>query len=133
MLVFCGLVDLGPDAAPLADQLRARGGGIEIESWSRLPQGSGLGTSSILAAALVACVSSALGVYRDASDLTHTVLQVEQLLTTGGGWQDQVGGILPGVKACSSAAALPLAVSSDVLPLPAAAGEVSPCRLNLTP
>ena len=99
VLVFCGLVALGPDAAPLADQLRARGGGIEIESWSRLPQGSGLGTSSILAAALVACVSSALGVRRDASDLTHAVLQVEQLLTTGGGWQDQVGGILPGVKA----------------------------------
>jgi len=131
VLVFCGLVDLGPDAAPLADQLRARGGGIEIESWSRLPQGSGLGTSSILAAALVACVSSALGVRRDASDLTHAVLQVEQLLTTGGGWQDQVGGILPGVKACSSAAALPLAVTSDVLPLPLAALQTLSRHLQL--
>ncbi|MFH4982781.1 hypothetical protein AB6A40_009490 [Gnathostoma spinigerum] len=26
------------------------------------------------------------------------VLHVEQLLTTGGGWQDQVGGLFPGVK-----------------------------------
>ena len=30
--------------------------------------------------------------------LTHAVLQVEQMLTTGGGWQDQAGGILPGFK-----------------------------------
>jgi fucokinase len=28
--------------------------------------------------------------------------QVEQLLTTGGGWQDQVGGIYPGIKLCQS-------------------------------
>ena len=27
------------------------------------------------------------------NDLVHAVLVVEQLLTTGGGWQDQVGGL----------------------------------------
>ena len=32
------------------------------------------------------------------SDLVHAVLVVEQLLTTGGGWQDQVGGLHPGVN-----------------------------------
>ena len=26
------------------------------------------------------------------------MLYVEQLLTTGGGWQDQVGGLVPGIK-----------------------------------
>jgi fucokinase len=38
------------------------------------------------------------------------VLIVEQMLTTGGGWQDQVGGLLPGVKVGHSKAALPLKV-----------------------
>jgi galactokinase/mevalonate kinase-like predicted kinase len=31
-------------------------------------------------------------------ELFHAVLQLEQELTTGGGWQDQIGGTLPGVK-----------------------------------
>lgn len=39
------------------------------------------------------------------------------MLTTGGGWQDQAGGILPGIKRCSSAPSLPLSVSIEVLPL----------------
>jgi galactokinase/mevalonate kinase-like predicted kinase len=51
------------------------------------PQGSGLGTSSILAGAVVAaCWTSAAASYTR-SDLVHAVLVVEQLLTTGGGWQ----------------------------------------------
>lgn len=33
----------------------------------------------------------------------HGVLVVEQLLTTGGGWQDQVGGLNPGLNLGSSA------------------------------
>ena len=32
----------------------------------------------------------------------HAVLVVEQLLTTGGGWQDQVGGLHPGLSLGSS-------------------------------
>ena len=61
------------------------GGGLEIETWSHLPHGSGLGTSSILAAALVASVGAAAYHARfDATALAHTVLQVEQCLTTRG-------------------------------------------------
>ena len=45
----------------------------------------------------------------------HAVMMVEQLLTTGGGWQDQVGGMYAGIKCCTSAKALPLRVESQVL------------------
>ena len=38
------------------------------------------------------------------------VLHLEQMLTTGGGWQDQVGGLTPGIKVGHSAASLPLHV-----------------------
>ena len=37
------------------------------------------------------------------------------MLTTGGGWQDQVGGVLGGFKRCASAPSLPLRVTSQVL------------------
>jgi fucokinase len=43
------------------------------------------------------------------------------MLTTGGGWQDQVGGVLGGLKRCSSSPSLPLRVLSEPLvPSPSA-------------
>ena len=79
----------GGAARPLSEQLAASGGGVEVQSWSRLPTGSGMGTSSILAAALVACIGRAFGRAYDHDMLVHAVVTVEQMLTTGGGWQDQ--------------------------------------------
>lgn len=38
------------------------------------------------------------------------VLYLEQLLTTGGGWQDQIGGLMGGVQLGLSEAVLPLYV-----------------------
>ena len=40
------------------------------------------------------------------------------MLTTGGGWQDQVGGLLPGIKFSESPASLPLSVEFEVLDVP---------------
>lgn len=50
------------------------------------------------------------------------MLEVEQLLTTGGGWQDQCGGLYEGFKMSRSDSSLPLRVSTEVLPVP---GEVA--------
>ncbi|KAK9516096.1 hypothetical protein VZT92_024055 [Zoarces viviparus] len=100
--VCSGLVSLSSQHA-LGDQLMQRwGGGVELHSWSVLPTGSGLGTSSILAGAL----------------LIHAVLYLEQILTTGGGWQDQVGGLVGGVKVGRSRASLPLQVEVERLTPP---------------
>uniref|UniRef100_A0A8C1KEU1 Fucose kinase n=1 Tax=Cyprinus carpio TaxID=7962 RepID=A0A8C1KEU1_CYPCA len=74
----------------LKEQLLQRwGGGLEIHSWSSLPHGSGLGTSSILAGAALAAVYRCTGRSYDTNSLIHDVLYLEQILTTGGGWQDQ--------------------------------------------
>ena len=43
------------------------------------------------------------------------VLQCEQMLTTGGGWQDQVGGLCPGIKVGHSKAELPVKVDVTFL------------------
>ena len=50
--------------------------------------------------------------------LIHAVLIVEQMLTTGGGWQDNAGGLLPGFKMTRSKASLPLKVEVETLNLP---------------
>ncbi len=84
---------------------------LEVETWSLIPHGSGLGGSSILATCVLRviclsattfstihpcrCVLMALctavrGVILDRASLVHLTLRLEQMLTTGGGWQDQV-------------------------------------------
>ncbi len=82
----------------LAEQLEAFGGGLEISLLAAIPQGSGLGTSSILAATVLGVLSDFCRLAWTREDICHRALVVEQLLTTGGGWQDQCGGVYPGVK-----------------------------------
>ncbi|PIO74951.1 hypothetical protein TELCIR_03030 [Teladorsagia circumcincta] len=57
-----------------------------------------LGTSSILGAAIIQALGVASGYRYSEKSICHAVLMVEQLLTTGGGWQDQVGSLYPGIK-----------------------------------
>ncbi len=82
----------------LQEILKELGGGLEIRCQVRLPIGSGLGTSSILAATVIRALAVMSG--RELGDhaLSETVMQLEQRMTTGGGWQDQAGGIFPGAK-----------------------------------
>ncbi|MBQ9637599.1 MAG: bifunctional fucokinase/L-fucose-1-P-guanylyltransferase [Prevotella sp.] len=82
----------------LQEQLRQFGSGIELTMLSAIPAGSGLGTSSILAATVLGTLSDFCGLSWDKAEIGHRTLLLEQLLTTGGGWQDQYGGLLPGVK-----------------------------------
>ena len=84
--------------ASLKAQLEAFGSGIELTLLSAIPAGSGLGTSSILAATVLGAVSDFCNLAWDKNTIGQRTLVLEQLLTTGGGWQDQFGGVLGGVK-----------------------------------
>ena len=100
----------------LEEQLKSKfGGGFELQTWSHLPRGSGLGTSSILAGAALRVLYAANGLFLDQDSLIHAVLLVEQMLTTGGGWQDQVGGIAGGIKIGRSPPKIPLHVLTEIL------------------
>ncbi len=66
------------------------GKGILISSFSNLPAGSGMGGSSILASTILKSISHLVGYNLSNNSLIYLVSEVEQLLTTGGGWQDQV-------------------------------------------
>ncbi|XP_074738007.1 L-fucose kinase isoform X1 [Strix uralensis] len=139
---ICTQVVQLPSQKPLQAQLREGfGGGFEVHTWSKLPHGSGLagspssqwhrrclaapalpvlpaGTSSILAGAVMASLYRAAGKAASTESLIHAVLHLEQRLTTGGGWQDQVGGLVPGIKIGRSKAQLPLRVEVEKIPVP---------------
>ena len=95
-LVLAGFGDV--QYASLKSQLDAFGCGIELTLLSAIPAGSGLGTSSILAATVLGALNDFCGLGWDKNEIGHRTLMLEQMLTTGGGWQDQFGGVLGGVK-----------------------------------
>ncbi len=82
----------------LKAQLEDFGSGLEITLFSAIPAGSGLGTSSILAATVLGAISDFCSLAWDKNEICSRTLVLEQLLTTGGGWQDQFGGVIGGVK-----------------------------------
>ncbi len=86
----------------LRSQLEDFGCGIELTLLSAIPAGSGLGTSSILSATVLGALSNFCSLAWDKNELGHRTLMLEQMLTTGGGWQDQLGGVLGGVKLLQS-------------------------------
>lgn len=97
-LIACGVIPRRNEAN-LQEILKHLGGGIYLSTRvCNVPKGSGLGTSSILSGAAVKAIGELLG--QDWSDemLYEKVLYLEQIMSTGGGWQDQVGGLTPGIK-----------------------------------
>jgi galactokinase/mevalonate kinase-like predicted kinase len=86
----------------LTDQLKEFGSGIDITMLAAIPKGSGLGTSSILASTVLGTLSDFCNLKWDKYTICSRTLVLEQMLTTGGGWQDQYGGVFGGVKLLES-------------------------------
>lgn len=113
--IVAGIVDY-PSNVPLAKQLEKKlGSGVELTTIAKVPIGSGLGTSSILGASVLATLYRISGVQYDLSSLVHATLKVEQLLTSGGGWQDQCGGLYPGAKQSESPKSDQMRVTTRVI------------------
>lgn len=94
-LCLCGVCRRGESLGMLLDRI---GGGLELTLLSAVPAGSGLGTSSILGATVLGALSEYFGLGWTKDELAARTLLLEQMLTSGGGWQDQWGGIFGGVK-----------------------------------
>lgn len=104
-LLACGIIP--KTGGNLVQILERLGGGFIMNSEvTNVPKGSGLGTSSILSAACVKCVFEFMGIVHTEADLYSHVLAMEQIMSTGGGWQDQVGGVTNGIKYVTSAPGL---------------------------
>ena len=71
-------------------------GGLDIKISADVPKGSGMGTSSILGAALVTALERVAGRKPEWKRVASLTLALEKEMATGGGWQDQIGGLVPG-------------------------------------
>ena len=158
-LLKCALIQLGlvpldsianGNSSPIQPLLNAfcqteEDVGLEVTSTSLLPTGSGMGSSSILAGCVLSAVSTCVGIkltgtegtctrVADNNDnLIHAVLMTEQLLTTGGGWQDNIGGLVGGLKlGTSDAGILPLQTNVQRIDVPPAMIDKLNQRLVLT-
>ena len=97
-LIACGIIPL-EEQGDLQEMLERYGGGIYLSTQVvGIPKGSGLGTSSILAGACVKGLFEFFGQEKSIEEIYGVVLNMEQIMSTGGGWQDQVGGLTGGVK-----------------------------------
>jgi galactokinase/mevalonate kinase-like predicted kinase len=95
-----------PEGTALQTMLDAFGGGIELTTLAAVPKGSGLGTSSIMGAVICSVIARMMGKKLTQRELFYSVLKLEQALTTGGGWQDQIGGVVDAVKVVTTDAGL---------------------------
>ena len=90
----------------LEEQLASSAAASKSRCCAAVPKGSGLGTSSILAATVLAALGDLCGLNWDRNTLFTRTLALEQMLTTGGGWQDQAGAIFRGIKLIETAPGL---------------------------
>ncbi|XP_050237230.1 bifunctional fucokinase/fucose pyrophosphorylase isoform X2 [Mercurialis annua] len=103
--------------------------GLQIRTWANVPRGSGLGTSSILAAAVVKGLLQIANKDESNENVARLVLVLEQLMGTGGGWQDQIGGLYPGIKFTTSFPGIPMRL--QVIPLLATPQLISELQQRL--
>ncbi len=88
--------------------------GIDIIISADLPKGSGMGTSSILGAAVIAALLGRV----NPAEVGALTLELEREMCTGGGWQDQFGGIYGGVKLLKTKPGAKQDVSVEKIALP---------------
>ena len=77
-------------------------GGLSIVISADVPKGSGMGTSSILGSAVVEALGRIAGKDYSVGEVAELTLALEKEMHTGGGWEDQMGALVPGVKLLTS-------------------------------
>ena len=96
---------------------------IRLTYEADLPARSGLGTSSSFAVGMLNAFYALKGQYASKEKLAKEAIYLERVLCAeAGGWQDQVGGLAPGIKMVTSDAAIvqeigcsPCSISTETL------------------
>ena len=129
--IYTKLVELD-SSETLDEQLQRKiGGTLELHTWTNLPHGSGLGTSSILIGCVLTAIWNLMKVKASSKDIIYSILLVEQLMTTAGGWQDQCGGCLGGFRLTRCKQNLPLEIEMNHLQFPDGFEQIFNDRLIL--
>lgn len=117
-LAVCGIIPI-PGHETKENMFEKLGGGIFLSTGVvGIPKGSGLGTSSILLAGCIKSIFDFIGQKITSTEICSRVLLAEQLMETGGGWQDQAGGLTNGIKLVSSEPGFKQEVKCETLKVP---------------
>lgn len=80
--VFTKLVELNDDLS-LSEQLEKKiNGSLMVQTWTGVPHGSGLGTSSILIGCVLKVIWYLMGIDVSNETLSYSIIIIEQLMTT---------------------------------------------------
>ncbi|MBQ7595963.1 MAG: bifunctional fucokinase/L-fucose-1-P-guanylyltransferase [Clostridia bacterium] len=121
-LIVFGIVPNKGDTA-FEDIIACTGGFKFTTSVINIPRGSGLGTSSVLACACLNALADYFGKNLSDDEICSMVMQMEQIMSTGGGWQDSLGGALKGVKLLKSEKGICQTVGCETIDIPQTAKE----------
>jgi fucokinase len=100
-LIISGIIP--KEGGNLEKILERIGSGFSIQ-WEVIstPRGSGLGTASILISGILKSIYEFFEIKYNDNDIINKVMEIEQIMGTGGGWQDTIGGISKGFKLINS-------------------------------
>ena len=101
ILVVSGIIP--KEGGNLENIIERFGSGFMIQ-WEVIstPRGSGLGTASILIGGILKGIYEFFGIKYNNNDIYNKVMEIEQIMGTGGGWQDTIGGLCQGIKLINS-------------------------------
>ena len=94
-LILTGLFD---SKACFEECLKNLGTGFQITLFSAVSVGTGIGTTSIIAATLLGALSILCRLNWDNLMICKKAVILEQMLEINAGWQNQYGGVLNGIK-----------------------------------
>ncbi|MBR0414284.1 MAG: hypothetical protein IJI67_04350 [Clostridia bacterium] len=100
---------------------------------SDLDRGSGLGVSSIVLAGCFIALDRLFGLGLSREQIVAFVFTAEQVMGTGGGWQDQIGALYPGLKLSASAPGIEQNIQVSPVPVSQNIRRLIDCRSVLIP
>lgn len=113
-LKVCGVTQI--NLGKSLEEFLSSVGGFAVETdASNMPNSSGLGISSILCCAVLKALNIFFGREFSANELYNAVLAAEQLMGSGGGWQDTVGGHTAGFKLSECRPGIPVEITGNRL------------------
>lgn len=129
----CVLAGIAPPDARigLKSWLERFGGGVELVFESAVPKGSGLGTSSALGATMLAALDGIAGRRGSVRSMLGRATLLEQMMGTGGGWQDQSGAALGGTRILRTRPGMDQLPKAERLPFEIGAGTAFEGRVLL--
>lgn len=109
-------------------------GGFRLQTdVTGIDRNSGLGVSSILLGGCIIAMCKLFGIKKSHDELMNMIFVAEQVMKTGGGWQDQAGGLNNSIKINTSMPGIEQKIQTTIIPLSENFRQILNTRLVIIP